>query len=44
MSKTYIIISKPGMTPYATATTKREAAKLSREAKRLGLSGEIVVR
>ena len=44
MKKTYVIVSKPGMTPFATAANKREANKLSREARRLGLSGEIVVR
>ena len=42
--KTYIIISKPGMTPYAKTTNLRSARKLSREARQLGLSGEIVVR
>ena len=40
---TYLIVSKDGMTPYATATTMREAKRLSREARQLGLSGEIVV-
>ena len=44
MSKTYIIISKPGMTPFAKTTSKREANKLSRQARKLGLSGEIVTR
>jgi hypothetical protein len=41
---TYLIVSKDGMTPYATATTLREARRLSREARQLGLSGEIVAR
>jgi hypothetical protein len=44
MKRTYLIVSRDGMTPYATATTLREARRLSREARQLGLSGEIVVR
>jgi hypothetical protein len=40
---TYLIVSQNGMTPYATATTMREARRLSREARQLGFSGEIVV-
>jgi hypothetical protein len=37
----YIITSKPGMTPYSTEKTKKEAAKASIMAKRIGLDGEI---
>jgi hypothetical protein len=44
MKRTYLIVSRDGMTPYATATTLREAQRLSREARQIGLSGEIVVR
>jgi hypothetical protein len=41
---TYLIVSHPGMVPYAETTTMRDARRLSREARQLGLSGEIVTR
>jgi len=41
---TYLIVSRDGMTPYATATTLLEAKRLSRDARQLGFSGEIVTR
>jgi len=48
MKRTYLIVSRDGMTPYATATTLREAKRISRrmgrEAGNLGLYGEIVFR
>lgn len=40
--KTYIVVSKRGMTPWATCTSKREAAKQSRAARMHGLDGEVV--
>lgn len=44
MKTEYIVTSKPGMTPFATVNNKREAARESRKAKRLGLDGRIIVR
>jgi len=45
MKKTeYIVTSKEGMTPYFRTSRKRDAIKASREAKRLGLAGEIIQR
>lgn len=44
MKRIYLIVSHPGMTPYAETATLRDARRLSREARQLGLSGEIVVR
>lgn len=41
--KTYIVTAKPGMTPFATETTKAAAVKSARQAKRLGLDGKIIV-
>lgn len=41
---TYIVVSKPGMTPFAVETTKRAAAKARLLAKRLGLDGSIITR
>jgi hypothetical protein len=38
----YIVTSKPGMTPYATVSTKAEAKRESQKAKRIGLDGEII--
>ena len=42
--KTYIVTSKPGMTPFTTTTSKRAALKASKQARRLGLDGEIIER
>lgn len=42
--KTYIVTSKPGMTPYATETNLRAAKKSSKQARQLGLDGAIIVR
>ncbi len=42
--KTFIVIAQLGMTPFFNTTSLREAKKASRQAKQLGLSGEIVVR
>ena len=42
MSEQYVIASQEGMSPFATATTKTEALKLSRRAKMLGFTGQIV--
>jgi hypothetical protein len=38
----YMIVSKLGMTPYGHADTLKMARQISAEARRLGLSGEIV--
>ena len=43
-SKTYIVTSKPGMTPFATETSLRAARKSAKAAKALGLDGAILVR
>jgi hypothetical protein len=40
--KKYTITSKPGMPPFSTATTHAAATADSREARRLGLDGEII--
>ena len=40
--KTYIVISKEGMPPWATCKSRRQAAKESRAARRLGLDGTII--
>jgi hypothetical protein len=37
-----MIVSKLGMTPYGHADTLKMARQISAEARRLGLSGEIV--
>ena len=40
--KTYTITSKAGIPPYSTATTRAAAEADSREARQLGLDGEII--
>lgn len=40
--KTYTITSKAGMPPFSTATTRAAAEADSREARQLGLDGEII--
>ena len=40
--KKYTITSKAGMTPFSTATTRAAAKADSREARQLGLDGEII--
>ena len=40
--KKYIITSKAGMPPFSTATTRAAAEADSREARQLGLDGEII--
>jgi hypothetical protein len=42
--KTYIVTSKPGMTPFATETSIRAAKKSAKMARQLGLDGQIIVR
>lgn len=38
----YIVTAKEGMPPFATIATKKEALRLARQAKAIGLNGWII--